>query len=450
MKRKTKIFISSAVTLTLAVFIIYNILYFNYLKKDLNSSSFDKKNFESIYIPKIKFEDRPVTKINNVSLNILNETNITKVPMLLKSQRYYIPLNFICNKLKYIIDNHSTFTLLHNAYSKILLTENYYTKNSKSGLLRGNLISSDGIYYISISDIEELFDLIAMFDFENNSISLLSSNIETTKDSLVVDSDKVALIRLEDFSCGDSYSSDKNQLKVKCIADFLYSQGIKFHISWIPRFKSPKDNIDNDLLTNNNITNVGFVNLLDKLINRGGEIGLHGYTHQYGDEKSAYGEELSKDLNNTDSKTKAVIENGLNTANALNITISYFETPHYTATQLQRNVIEDYFQFIYEPFDISKNNIYKSDNYNLFVPTPLGYVNNLDTSYIIDGLNNYNPKVLHSFFYHPFLELEYINFNINNNMLNVAFDENSPLQQIVKVLKANQYKTVHINELIDK
>ena len=54
---------------------------------------------------------------------------------------------------------------------------------------------------------------------------------------------------------------DKNQTKVKCMADLLYSQGMKFHVGWIPRFKSPPDNIDNDLLTNDNITNVGFVKL---------------------------------------------------------------------------------------------------------------------------------------------------------------------------------------------
>lgn len=450
MKRKTKIFIYSAVTLILAAFIIYNILPFNFWGKDLNSSSLGKKNFESKYTPKIKFEEMPITKINNVSLNILNKANITNIPILLKSQRYYISLNFICNKLNYIIDNYNTFILVNNEFNKISLTEDSYTKNSRKGFLRGNLINNDGDYYISISDIEEIFDLIAMFDFENNNISLLSNNIGTAKDSLEIDSDKIALIRLEDLSCGDSYSSDKNQLKVKCIADFFYSQGIKFHISWIPRFKSPTDNIDNNLVTNANITNVGFINLLDYSINKGAEVGLHGYTHQNGNEKSAYGYELSKDINNTISETRSVVENGIDTASALNIPISYFENPHYSATKLQRKVIEEYFQFIYEPFDSTKDNIYKSKDYNLFVPTPLGYVNNSDTSSIIYGLNNYNPNLLHSFFYHPFLELQYINFNINNDILNVTFDENSPLQQIVKTLKYNKYKTVHIDELIDK
>ena len=67
---------------------------------------------------------------------------------------------------------------------------------------------------------------------------------------------------------------------------------------------------------------------------------------------------MSKDVNNTIPETRAIIENGIDTASALNIPISFYESPHYRGTELQRKVIEDYFQFIYEPFDSSKKNIY--------------------------------------------------------------------------------------------
>jgi len=456
MQTKKRLFIFS--TLILSIFIIYHALsYFNSFRKHLTiinktiySSSLPNNNFKSIYTAKIKFADRSITEISGVTLNILNETNITNVPMLLKSQRYYIPLSFICNKLNYNFDTSDNSILLSNNDNKISLTEDSYVKNSRAGSLRGNLINSNGTYYISISDIEELFDLIAVFDFKNNNISLLSSNLKAPKDSSVLYSDKVALIRLEDFGCGDYYTIDKNQTKVKCMADLMYSEGMKFHVSWIPRFKDPTNNIDNDLLTNDNITNVGFVNLLDYLLNKSGEIGLHGYTHQHDDEKSGYGEEMSKDVNNTILESRAIIENGIDTASALNIPISYYESPHYQDTLLQQKVIEDYFQFIYEPFDGSKNNIYKSDDYHLFVPTPLGYIHDSDPSSIIDGLNNHNPDALHSFYYHPFVELKYIDVNANNNILNITYDENSPLQKIVKTLKSNNYTTVHIDELINK
>ncbi|BCZ45265.1 hypothetical protein psyc5s11_13320 [Clostridium gelidum] len=459
MKKKKKLFIFLTLSLLLSVFIFCDpFFYFKLFNKSLTvinntvyASSLPDNTFKSTYTPKIKFEDMPITKINNVSLHILNQSNINNSPMLLKSQRYYLQLGFICNKLNYTIDASNSKILLSNNDNKISLTKNSYTKNSRTGYLRGNLITSDDANYISISDIEELFNLTAVFDFKNNNISLLDSSVKTPEESSVSYTNKVALIRLEDFGCGSNYAIDKNQTKIKCMANLLYSQGIKFHVSWIPRFKSPADNIDNDLLTNNNIANVGFVNLVDYLINKGGEIGLHGYTHQHDDEISGKGEELSKDVNNTEAETRAVIEKGIDTASALNIPISYYESPHYFDTELQKKVISDYFQFIYEPFNGAENtNIYKSDDSNLFVPTPLGYIHDSDPNSIIDGLNNEDPDTLHSFYYHPFVELKYIDLNTNNNKLNITYDENSPLQKIIKTLKSDDYTTVHIDELIDK
>jgi len=457
MKKKLLIFLILPVLVAVFLFSHPN-FYYKFFDKNLTiinnivyASTLPDSNFKSTYTPKIKFEDSPVTKVNGISLNILNESNITNVPILLKSQRYYIPLSFICNKLDYTLDTSNSKISLYNNDNKISLTQNSYTKNSGTGSLRGNLLTNDGVYYISISDIEELFNLTAVFDFKNNNISLLDSNVKAPENSSTSYTEKVALIRLEDFGCGGNYAIDKNQAKIKCMANLLYSQGMKFHVSWIPRFVSPADNIDNDLLTNDNIANVGFVNLVDYLINKGGEIGLHGYTHQHDDEISGKGEELSKDVNNTETETRAVIEKGIDTASALNIPISYYESPHYFDTELQKKVIADYFQFIYEPFNGTENtNIYNYNDSNLFVPTPLGYVHDSDPSSIIDGLNNEDPDTLHSFYFHPFIELKYVDFNTNNNKLNITYDENSPLQKIVKALKSDQYTTVHIDELIDK
>lgn len=451
--------IFSFLVLILLISILYPILsYFNFFRKNITiinktlySNSLPENNFKSSYTSKLKFMDRPITKINGVTLNILNQTNITNVPMLLKAQRYYIPLSFISSKLNYTLDTSNNSILVYNNDNKISLTETSYEKNSKAGFLRGNLINNNGTYYISISDIEELFNLIAVFDFQNKQISLLPNDLTQPEDSSILYSDKVALIRFEDFACGDSNFVDKNQTKVKLMANLLYTEGMKFHVAWIPRFKAPTDNIDNDLLTNDNITNVGFVNLLDYLLNKGGEIGLHGYTHQSGNDRSAVGEELSKNVNNTVPEAQAVVENGIDTASALNIPISFYESPHYRDTRLQQQVIEQYFQFVFEPFDNSKKNIYRPDDNHLYVPTPLGFVQNSDdVASIIDKLNNDDPDVLHSFFYHPSIEVDYINFNTNGNKLNVTYDLNSPLQRIVKALKDDDYTTVHIDELKDQ
>lgn len=453
-------YISYSILILFTALVIYGLLsYYNFFQNTLTiinnhvySSLLPTNTFKSTYDPKINFDNMPISQVSDITLNILDKYTIKNTPTLLKAQRYYIPIDIICNKLNYNIQKSTDSLTLKNDSHNITLNKNNFVKDSKAKSLRGNILIKNDTYYISISDIEEIFDLIAIFDFKNNTITLLSNNLEKAKYSLIAYSKRITFLRFEDFTAGYSNMVDTNQTKIKCMTNFLYSEGIKFHIAWIPRFKVPLQNIDNDLLQNSSIENVGFVNLLDYLINKGGEIGLHGYTHQSGNSNSAVGEELSKDVNNTTEATRAVIENGIDTASALNIPISFYESPHYRDTEFQQSIIEEYFQHIYEPYDNSKNNIYKTDNNHLYIPTPLGYVKgpNNEMSSIIDGLNKYNPEVLRSLFYHPSTEIDFINFSIENNTLNVNYDKNSPLQKIVRAIKDNKYTTVHVSELIDK
>ena len=455
MKKKLKVY-----TLVLISFSILALFfYFNcindipiLINNNLYSSKLPSNTFKSSYNPKILFENMPTTKVRGVSLDILSEKNITNIPMILKAQRYYIPLPYICKKLDYSITPYkNSFKLIkNNSNDVIILSRNSFTTNSKEKKLRGNLLKYNNENYISISDIEEIFNLEAIFNFENQNIQLLNSTIKKIQPNPIYNkfNRPIAMRRFEYFTCGDSNFSDKNQAKVKFMADYLYENNIKFHVGWIPRFKAPSDNIDNDLLSKNNMVNVGFVNLLDYLINKNAEIGLHGYTHQHGNSRSAVGEELSKDINNNVSDTKKVVENGIDTASALNIPITFFESPHYSATELQENVINNYFQLLYEPYNDSINHLYKTKTNNLYVPTPLGYIDKpKDTKKLINALNNTNPEIFHSFFYHPSIEIRYIDFDTNNNSINIRYDENSPLKQIVQSLKENNYATIHISQL---
>ncbi|GFP75053.1 DUF2334 domain-containing protein [Clostridium fungisolvens] len=454
----SKTLIFSFLSLILTLLISYNILsYFNFFRTNTNKTDYSilltKNNFKRSYTPKIKFSDRPISEINGVSLSILDGTSIPDVPMILKSQRYYIPLNVVSKKLNYTVDNSRGSLFISNKSNKIFLTEDSYEKNSKKGSLRGNLINYNNTFYISISDIEELFDLIAVFNFENKKINLIQDNVEAPKKSSILYNYKTSLMRFEDFGCGYSNIVDKNQTKIKIMTNLLYSNGMKFHVSWMPRFVVPSANFDNDLLTKDNIINAGFVNVLDYMLNKGGEIGLHGYTHQSGNIASGTGEDMSKDVNSTEAETRAVIEKGIDTASALNIPISYYESPHYRATTEQKKIIGEYFQFLYEHYDYSKkDNIYKTEDRHLFVPTPLGRISDtaIDTQRIIDNFNEDNPNILKSFYYHPSTEIDYINFETNDNKLNINYNPDSPLQRIVKTLKNDGYTPVHIDELLDK
>lgn len=415
----------------------------------LSSSLLPDDNFTSHYKSKMNFDQMEISEVSGVTFNILNDHNIKNIPVLLKAQRYYIPLTYISNKLGYnTLYKDESCSLLSDS-NKILINSksNAFTKNDKTGYLRGNLIYKNNEPYISISDIEELFDVFAEFNFDSNSISFLTNNVTAPKEQLLEDGKNITLFRFEDFTCGDTNFVDTNQTKVKIMGDYLYSQGIKFHLAWIPRFKAPTDGIDNDLLTNNNITNVGFVNLLDYLINKGCEIGLHGYTHQHDDERSAVGEEMSKNVNSDEKSTREVIEKGIDTASALNIPISFYESPHYRDTHMQQKIIGEYFRYIYEPYDNSKKNIYKSKEGNLFVPTPLGFVQDGSSASITNGLASKDKSVLKSFFYHPSIEIDYIDFNVDGDKLNYTIKDDSPMKTIVKSINDNNCVAIHVDEL---
>lgn len=416
------------------------------------SKLFPTNTFQSSYEPKLKFDNMKVSKVSGITLNILDKYSIKNTPTLLKAQRYYVPLKLISDKLDYNLNSSNEYLVLTRDHDKITLNKNSFIRNSNTKPLRGNIITENNESYISISDIEEIFHLIAVFDFDSKSINLINNTTQLSKVKSIVFSKKVAFLRFEDFTAGYTNVVDKNQTKLKCMVNYLDSENIKFHIAWIPRFKVPSQNIDNDLLKNDSIENVGFVNLLDYILNNGGEIGLHGYTHQSGDQNTAVGEEMSKDVNNTEEETRAVIEKGIDTASALNIPITFYESPHYRDTKLQQSIIQQYFQILYEPYDSTKKNIFKTENNNLFVPTPLGYVKGADNemSAIVNGFNKYDPEILKSCFYHPSTEINFIDYNIKDNNLEVSYDTNSPLQKIVKLIKDNNYTTLHVSELIDK
>lgn len=92
----------------------------------------------------------------------------------------------------------------------------------------------------------------------------------------------------------------------------------------------------------------------------------------------------------------------------------------------------------------------KTKNNNLYIPTPTGYVSNSDYEPIVNSLTNPLPNRIASLFYHPTMELKFINFNTANNNLTFTYSEDSPLQHIVKTIKDENYATIHISGLINK
>lgn len=451
--KKTLKKISIIIGVLIIISLIYGVLFlFNFFQgwttisgEKVNSYVTPLKEYKSTYVPTLTFESQPTSKVTNMKILYANK-EIKFNNILLKSQRYYLPLKELCLYLGYNLTKNSN-TINIEGNTSILLDKTTALISGEKYNLRGNLLTEGEIDYICISDIEKLFNLIADFNFEDNSINFLNQNNNKQSPSVNNQDRKAFLIRLEDISASGTFMKSEYQLKFKAMGDLLHSNNIKFHVAWIERYKCPDDNIDNDLLTNNNLQNVGFVNLLDYLINSGGLIGSHGYTHQYGSEVSGYGTELSSSSNVTESETRTVIENAINTATALNIPIGFFESPHYQATLVQKKIIEEYYQYIYEPRNIFiYHSLYNTNNGNLYIPTPLSYVRGLNTKSILYNLKNPRYGILASMFYHPTKELDFIHIDTSKNDFTVDYSVDSPLKQIITTLNENGYNSIHVNQ----
>lgn len=370
-----------------------------------------------------------------------------------KAQRYYLPIQNITR----IIgggysenDNNITINYKNNVY--IIDKKQCLVKcgQEDSFSLRGNLINKDGKMYVSLSDIEHIFNLIDNWDLNQKKISLHKSKkiIKRMKANYI---GTAALIRLEDVAAGDIMIQGENLQKMKIIADYLYSEGVKFNVAWIPRYKDPEKNIDNNLLEINNMQNAQFISMLDYMIFRGGVIGLHGYTHQHDNEKSIVSVEISDKFNSDAQTTTKIIQSAIDTADKLNIPITFFETPHYAATELQQSVIEQYFNYIYEPYIGVWNKmpvVSLRNKTTIYVPAPLSYVKGNDVQTMINSIKNRENGTLASFFYHPSKEFDFINLNIEDNgYINYTYSAESHMHKLVKTLKDNKYTTVNINEI---
>lgn len=412
----------------------------------LASSKTPKNVLESKYVPKINSSDMNVSKVSDVKFCFLGKDFSKNPSIYYKAQRYYLPLDKVCSNLGFSFDSSNGIITISKEDFKasINVSSNTISKISSDSKLRGEVLNEDNTVFLSVSDIENIFNLNADFNFKDRTVNFVHNASFQKSDS--PKTGRAAFIRLEDFGASPYMQKDTTQKKFKVFADFLGSNNIKFHIAWVPRYKDPENNIDNDLLTNNSIENVGFVNMMDRLILNGGELGLHGYTHQYGNEISFEGTELSKKANASEEETRKVIESGIDTSSALNLPVTFYESPHYKATSKQLKIIEEYFQYLYQPAGIIDFTILRRKGDNLYIPTPLSYVKDLNVKPILRGLNHPLPYQLASLYYHPTKELDFIDVTFTKDEMFYTYDDNAPMKQIIKAIKDNGYVTAHVSD----
>ncbi|AVP56008.1 lipoprotein [Clostridium tetani] len=420
-----------------SIFILLSFFVFlkgNYYKKE-NKSIEVKKTFSS------------GLNMNKGDINLFyNGKKLSlKLPIYVENNRYYIPLKEVIKNMdgEGYIKNNKIYGKLQDKYIEIDIKNNMELEGAHK--LKQNLIVKDHIVYIGLFDFTKIFNLKTKWEEEKKIVDLYLNKDPILTKKKTIEEGKTAFIRLEDIVSTQRYKTQESLEKLRIISDYLYLENIPFHVAWIPRYIDKQKGIDEDPSRDYSIHNANFIYTMDYFMDRGGLIGLHGYTHQYGDEISIDGTEFNERRNTSEDQINSRINLAIESAKKLNIPICFFESSHYDATDMQHRVIEKHFKYMYEPpkFD-SKNNIAKRQSIGrevVYIPTPLNYVDGKqDTNNMIYKINKLDNKTLASFFYHPNIEFEYINlYKDEKGYPQYTYDENSPLKRITKTLKERNY-----------
>lgn len=278
---------------------------------------------------------------------------------------------------------------------------------------------------------------------------------------------KKALIRLEDVGPGGEFGTEEKLLKLCVVADFLAREGVPFHVAMIPRFVDPQAGYDKSIADLDDPFVQKFLRTIHYLRQRGASIGMHGYTHQYGNAVSADGfeffyPECESDCPPDDppaaylertaferSYASSRMRKGFAAVRRSGVPIDWFETPHYAAHGTPRNIIEGWVGLIFEndPRQENANMRIKIDDLDsplyrgvVYVPTPLFYVDGSHPDQAVEQMckdvASYGPEDLAGFFYHAFLEFPFIQLaNAGNGRMRVTYDENSYLHRLIRGFK---------------
>jgi len=413
-----------------------------------------------------KHKNNPKTSMEISTIKLYYEGNNLDIstPAYIERNRYYLPLVEIINKIcnTSLTEGEIKSLKFNNKSIEIDTKNNTFKLNNNTHKFMQKLISLGYTTYISLFDFTNIFDIKPNFEYDKNAI-FFYKNKEILPVTMKAESNKEALLRLEDITAGKNYRYDTAEAKYKLriIADYLYTEGIPFHIAWVPRYIDNEKgfNIDNNLASINSMNNADFLYTLDYFINKGGIIGLHGYTHQAGNEKSIDSIEFGNSkYKETFTKEYALkrINLAKEAASTLNIPINFFEPPHYAAASNQLKVMESNFDYIYEPYissgvNESTNIVIKKDGKRVikYIPTPLNYLDGKgDLSNMFKKINNLKSGVIASIFFHPNIEFEDIKIvKEANGYTSYTYSQHSALHEIINVLERKGYSFKIINNL---
>lgn len=300
--------------------------------------------------------------------------------------------------------------------------------------------------FISLYELITPFNYEMIVDLNDNSVSVLKYNSAVYINPPVKEGSS-AYIRLEDIAAdglkpdGSAKYSVSMLEKLKYTAEYLYLSGQKYYIGWIPVYVCPELNYSNDISVYYNLYNSYFIYVLDYMTDHNGHLGLHGYTHQYGNDESGDGYEwgAATPYSVTEQQERMILAK--QSSARLGYTPEFFEFPHYEATNEQLLMAEHYFDVVYQNYpDIYKAGeitcTERSGKTVYYIPTPAGYVRYKrdDSIYTNIDYSIKSGNVL-SLYFHPIIDEDNISVTEYNNTRYWCYESEAALPSILSYIQ---------------
>lgn len=383
---------------------------------------------------------------DNIKINYLGESE-KSYDIIYCNGRLFVPFEEVCSDF--------------NINIKPLASRNYLLSKDKQQIeissSTGKSNKTDMYFYnnkayVYIYKLIEPFGDMPVINSKQNTVYVLKNINDNLKPIKTKSSyKKLAYIRLEDIVADGLDKSltpkyDESMLEeLRYTAQYLFESGQSYYVAWIPVYANPKQNYWNDVSQSYNLYNSYFVYTLDFMAEHNGHIGLHGYTHQYGDTISADGFEWGSNTPYSLTEQENRMIKAIKVGDRLGLNIVFFEFPHYGATDAQLKLAQKYFNLIYQSYPTKKTQFNfsytaQSGKKVYFMPTPADYVHTkYDVGNTISRLslcmkNNYAV----SLFYHPIIDKDYIHENTNKGKRIWEYNDGA-LPKILQYISDNGY-----------
>ena len=291
---------------------------------------------------------------------------------------------------------------------------------------------SDGPY-IALSDAAGLCPVGVTFQDTDNSVHLYRLEDFAWPPAAAPEEASRAYIRLEDIMADGGYNgrfTHENLNKLRFFGAYLRDHADGFYIAWIPLYVNPKENVQNDVSRDLSFYNADFVFTLDCLVDDGGRIGLHGLTHQHGEELSADGFEFGSSFDYSPAEVLDRFAQAERICKKLGYTWHFFEFPHYAASELQMQLAEERYPIVYQqyPYTDAPGQTVRRElggHTCLWIPTPADSVH---SPYDSDGIAGRLTAVHDagqeiSLFFHPVVDYRCMTVETQDDVMRFTYDE---------------------------